>query len=128
MIKCSILFLLVLAIQFNSVKAQSKLDSAQTNKVFLNLEEALLNPENVYRLNLNNQKIPTSDTIWSKFSNLQYLSLRNDQLKQIPSGIGNLKNLKILDLSGNDFKTLPSTFRNLLNLQELYLNDGKYFQ
>jgi Leucine-rich repeat (LRR) protein len=104
------------------------LDSIQLNKEFLNLEEAIKNPENVYRLNLSNQNLQISDTIWSKFTNLQYLSFKNDHLKKIPSGIGYLKNLKVLDLSGNDFEVLPSTFINLTNLQELFLNDDRYFK
>jgi Leucine-rich repeat (LRR) protein len=101
---------------------------ATANKVFSSLEEALVNPENVYRLNLSNQKVFIPDSVWSKFSNLEYLSLKDDHLKQVPAGIGNLKSLKVLDLSGNDFKVLPASFKGLVNLQELYLNDEKNFQ
>jgi Leucine-rich repeat (LRR) protein len=45
---------------------------------------------------------------WSKFINLEYLSLKNDHLKEIPSGITKNKTLKSIDLSGNDFAILPS--------------------
>lgn len=128
MIKNSVLLLVLSTLLLQSVKAQSPTESTQLDKEFSNLEEALQNPENVFRLNLSDQNFQISDSIWSKFPNLQYLSLKNDHLKQIPSGIGNLKNLKVLDLSGNDFKILPLTFSNLTNLQELYLNDNKYFQ
>lgn len=128
MIKYSSLLLLVFVFLFKNAKAQSALDSIQLNKEFFSLDEALKNPENVYRINLSNQNLQISDTIWSKFTNLQYLSLKNDHLKQIPAGIGYLKNLKVLDLSGNDFKVLPSTFINLTKLQELFLNDDKYFK
>lgn len=116
---CTLLFL--------EVKAQS-IDSTFIKKEYTNIEEALENPSLVYRLNLSNQKIQLSDSIWSKFQNLQYLSLKNDHLKTLPEGIGYLKNLKVLDLSGNDFKVLPPTFSGLLNLQELYLNDDKNLQ
>lgn len=120
----AILFVLFVNVHLN---AQVKhLDSSNVNMEFTNLEDALKNPEKVYRLNLSNQKIKfPADSVWSKFSNLEYLSLKNDHLKEIPVGIGNLKNLKTLDLSGNDFKVLPNSFSNLTNLRELYLNDEK---
>ena len=128
MLKYSSLLLIAFALLFKNAEAQSSLDSTQINKEFYSLDEALKNPENVYRLNLSEQEIQVSDTVWSKFTNLQYLSLKNDHLKQIPSGVGYIKTLKVLDLSGNDFKVLPSTFINLSNLQELYINDDKYFK
>uniref|UniRef100_UPI00375205FD leucine-rich repeat domain-containing protein n=1 Tax=Flavobacterium sp. TaxID=239 RepID=UPI00375205FD len=85
----------------------------------------LKNPEKVYRLNLGNQEISLSDNDWSKFINLEYLSLQNDHLTEIPLAITNLKTLKTLDISGNDFKTLPIEFEKLVNLEELYLNNEK---
>lgn len=128
MLRYSSLLLIAFALLFKNTEAQSTLDSTQIDKEFYNLDEALKNPENVYRLILSEQEIPESDTVWSKFTNLEYLSFKNDHLKQIPSGVGYIKTLKVLDLSGNDFKVLPSTFSNLSNLQELYINDDKYFK
>ncbi len=118
-----ILSLLALFSSFNLV-SQITEDSIVKNKTYSNLEEALKNAENVYRLDLSNQtpNLPP-DTAWFRFKNLEYLSLRNDHLKEIPNGIGYLKNLKTLDLSGNDFKALPFSFSNLSNLRELFLND-----
>jgi transposase len=56
------------------------------NREFNDLNDALKNPERIYRLNLSNQnKLDGVD--WSKFINLEYLSLKNDHLKEIPSGI-----------------------------------------
>jgi Leucine-rich repeat (LRR) protein len=127
-IKYPSLLVFVFALLVNNSEAQSTLDSIQLKKEFNSLDEALINPENVYRLNLSEQEIEIADTIWSKFTNLQYLSLKNDHLKQIPDGLGNLKSLKVLDLSGNDFKVLPSSFSNLVNLEELFINDDKYFR
>lgn len=120
----AILFVLFVNIHLHAQAKQ--LDSSNLYKEYYSLEDALKNPEKVYRLNLSNQKIKfPADSVWSKFSNLEYLSLKNDHLKEIPDGIGNLKNLKTLDLSGNDFKVLPNSFSNLTNLRELYLNDEK---
>lgn len=119
-------FFLLLAFSYSGY-SQSDIDKNKARE-YSSLEEALKSPEDVYRLNLSNQTIDIADTLWASFTNLEYLSLKNDHLKQIPSGVGNLKNLKVLDLSGNDFKKLPSSFSNLTNLQELYLNDDRNFE
>jgi Leucine-rich repeat (LRR) protein len=105
------------------VNAQIASDSSVVTKEYDDLGEALKNPSKVYRLNLSNQNFTSlSDSIWIKFENLEYLSLKNDHLEEIPFGIGNLKNLKILDLSNNDFEVLPKSFSRLKNLREIYLN------
>lgn len=108
------------------VNAQVPPDSSMIKKEYSNLEEALKEPEKVYRLNLSNQnlKLP-SDSTWAKFENLEYLNLKDDHLKNIPAGLGYLKKLKVLDLSGNDFKLLPQSLSKLENLEEIYLNDEK---
>lgn len=105
----------------------NNVDSTFIKKEYTSLDEALKNPEIVYRLNLGNINL-MPDINWEKFENLQYLSLKNDHLKEIPGEIAFLRNLKVLDLSGNDFKILPKSFSNLTNLEELFLNDEKYFK
>jgi Leucine-rich repeat (LRR) protein len=106
----------------SKVNAQVAPDSS----LITSIDEALKNPEKVYRLDLSNQAIKMpSDSIWEKFTNLEYLSFKNDHLTNLPDGISKLKRLKILDLSGNDFKVLPQSLSMLENLQELYLNDEK---
>lgn len=126
--KLSLLLLFSLLILSSAVKAQSENDSLSLFKEYKNIDEALKNPSQVYKLDLSNQEIVLADTVWHQFTNLKYLSLKNDRLKEIPAGIGNLQNLEVLDLSGNDFKSLPSNFNKLTNLQELYLNDEKNFE
>jgi Leucine-rich repeat (LRR) protein len=107
--------------------AQTPVDTNQAKIEYTSMEEALKNPEKVYRLNLSNQSVFLPKDAWSKFINLEYLSFRNDHLSQLPEEIGKLKNLKVLDLSGNDFKTLPTSFKQLTKLQILYLNNEKNF-
>jgi Leucine-rich repeat (LRR) protein len=126
MIKYSALLVLVLTFFGEHLHAQTKIDSTQLSKEFSSIDEALEEPEKVYRLNLSDQEVIISDSIWAKFINLEYLSFKNDHMKQIPSGVGAIKSLKVLDLSGNDFKVLPTSFKNLVNLEELYLNNDKY--
>lgn len=129
-------FIIILCAYSQIVLGQSKLDSISINKAdstlltkeFTSIEDALRNPELVYRLNLSNKNFIIPNEHWAKFKNLQYLSLKNDHLKEIPNGITFLRNLKTLDLSGNDFKLLPKSFSNLTNLEELFLNNEKYFK
>lgn len=97
----------------------------EKEKEYTSLNDALVNPEKVFRLNLKNQNITISNEQWSKFVNLEYLNLNGDHIKEIPIGITNIKSLKTIDLSGNDFKNLPDAFLNLTNLEEIYLNNEK---
>ena len=71
--KTGMLFLFF-ALSIMGVKGQTPIDSSLLKKEYSNIDEALKTPENVFRLNLSNQKINFSDTIWAKFPNLQYLS------------------------------------------------------
>jgi Leucine-rich repeat (LRR) protein len=121
----SILSSFLLIILCNIGTAQT--DSSIVNKEYRSIEEALKNPDQVYRLDLSNQNIFVPNDVWSKFINLEYLSLKNDHLKELPSEIGTLKKLKVLDLSGNDFIVLPKSFSELYNLEELFLNEEKRF-
>ena len=61
---------------------------AQNNdadKEYTNIDDALKNPEKVYKLNLSNQEINITNEQWELFINLEYLNLKNDKLKQIYS-------------------------------------------
>ncbi|MFB0947611.1 MAG: hypothetical protein QMB24_15915, partial [Spirosomataceae bacterium] len=119
----SIISLLLLSIICNSVAGQTEVASRQIENEYNSIEEALKNPDKVYRLDLSNQNINIPGETWAKFTKLEYLSLKNDHLSEIPEEIGFLKSLRILDLSGNDFVTLPQSFRNLTNLEYLSLKN-----
>ena len=100
-------------------------NSNDIKKEFTNIELALKDPDKVFRLNLSNQTLKLDGISWSKFINLEYLSLKNDHLKELPKEIILLSKLKILELSGNDFSVLPEDFWKLRSLEELFLNDEK---
>lgn len=100
-------------------------DSNKIKQEFTNIELALKDPANVFRLNLSDQTLNLDGVNWSKFINLEYLSLKNDHLKELPKEIMLLSKLKTLELSGNDFSVLPEDFWKLRSLEELFLNDEK---
>lgn len=119
--KNNIFLLIGLFLSFSNLHAQ-----IDGNK-FYNLKEALIAPETVVSLDLSNQKVLLDDINWELFINLEYLSLKNDDLEIVPDGLSKLKKLKTLDLSGNNFKTLPPTLGGLSKLEVLYMNDEKQF-
>ena len=89
-------FIMISALYTQLVVSQVTIDSTQIKKEYNTIEEALKNPEKVYRLDLSNQKINVNNTDWSRFVNLEFLSLKNDHLEEIPNEIGLLKNLKVI--------------------------------
>lgn len=103
-------------------------EDQQTDSVYTDFEEALKHPEDILNLDLSNQSITFEPGVFELFTNLEYLSLKNEHLTTIPAGIMKLKKLRTLDLSGNDFTVLPNNFGNLTNLEQLYLNDEKNMQ
>ncbi len=109
----------------NYTLMRGQVDSAQFKKEYTRLEDALKEPEKVYRLNLGNQLFKDMQIHLALFKNLEYLSFQNDHLTYLPKEISALQNLRILDLSGNNFKILPPEIAELKNLEELYLNDDK---
>jgi Leucine-rich repeat (LRR) protein len=119
--------LLFIGLFFGLSNLFAQIDSKGSTKNFFSLKEALLTPETVVSLDLSNQKIALDDVNWELFVNLEYLSLKNDDLEIVPDGLSKLKKLKTLDLSGNNFKTLPSTLGGLSKLEVLYMNDEKQF-
>src|SRR6185437_9144926 len=106
------------------IKGQT-IDSVQYKKVYTNFTEALKEPMKVYRLNLSKMPLDSFPIDLSKFKNLQYLCVNNDQIEFIPREIEHLQNLKGLELVGQNLKTLPPEFSNLKNLEEIYLNVNK---
>ena len=97
------------------------LDSAQFHAapVFTNLNEALQNPEKVYRLNLSKKKLKTFPMEIFKFKNLQELNLSKNKLDSLPEQIGTLTNLQVLNVSGNKLLYLPDSTGELKNLKKL---------
>jgi Leucine-rich repeat (LRR) protein len=112
---------------YGQVAFAQLLDSAelQKQKVFQSLEEALINPSIVYRLNLSKQGMHSIPDNVFKLINLQELNLSRNKIQNVPVEITNLKNLQILNLSDNQLKTLPSETGGLTNLKYLYLKRNK---
>jgi len=115
-------------------------DSTDNGKTYTSLEEALMEPQKVYRLKLT--KLANRDSLpeelftltelreltirgcrlcvlnqkIDKLSNLELLDLDKNKLLRLPESIGNLKKLKFLCISRNIIETLPSSISKMKEL------------
>ena len=117
------LFIFLLIFTANQTFAQL-LDSIALSKEieYKSLEEALKNPDKVYKLNLKKKKYTTIPKEVFTFKNLQILILSKNKLTEVPKELGNLKNLEKLDLSNNKLFALPIEIGELRNLKDLIIN------
>ena len=132
--------------------AQGKLLSEaelQQAKEYTSLQDALKEPDKVYKLSLSDistipadiTKLPNLQALFvgnSKIDlqqaltqlqgvkNLQELYIRESQLTTLPSDIGKLQNLRQLDLSFNKFTALPAEIGSLTKLQTLNLMENTF--
>jgi len=120
-----VLVFLSIFLVVGSSYGQSEPEPNMNTRTFTSLKNALKNPEIVTRIDLSNQEVQLTDAVLKQFKNIEFLSLKNDNLQEVPHGIMYLKKLKVLDLSGNEIEKLPRFLKKLTNLEEIYLNDEK---
>jgi len=93
-----------------------------TGFVYHNLQQALLHPESVYRLDLSRKKLDSVPPEVFSFPNLKELNLSRNRIEDIPPAIGNLVHLERLDVSNNKLADLPDEIGMLTDLLYLGLN------
>ena len=115
-------------------------DSLDNGKTYTSLQEALKEPQNVYRLKLtkldNRDSLP--EELFSltelreltvkgcrlcivnqnidKLTKLESLNLDKNKLLKLPESIGNLQKLKFLCVSRNLIETFPNSISKMVNL------------
>lgn len=115
-------------------------DSLDNGKTYTSLQEALKEPQNVYRLKLtkldNRDSLP--EELFSltelreltvkgcrlcivnqnidKLTKLESLNLDKNKLLRLPESIGNLQKLKFLCVSRNLIETFPNSISKMVNL------------
>ncbi len=97
------------------------LNSLERERWYYSLEEALQNPDKVYKLSLANRKLKKFPMEILALKNLQILNLSGNQIDSIPEQISELKVLQILNLHDNRIRALPPTIGQLKHLKRLYL-------
>lgn len=124
-----VFFLVIFSFLGTSIYAQNSLLTEEELKdqlIYLSLENALSNPDKVYKLNLALQDLVEVPNSIAKLKNLQQLWLGGNELTTLPESIIELRNLQLLDAYGNKITALPEGFEALQNLEVLDLGSNKF--
>lgn len=104
-----------------AVKAQPLSEEAlKQQPVFTSLEEALQNPEKVYRLKLKIKADSLPKEVF-QLTNLQEFTAARCKLNVLNQEIGKLVHLEYLNVMGNRLVRLPESIGNLVNLKTLVI-------
>ena len=102
-------------------KAQPLSEEAlKKQPVFTSLEEAMQNPEQVYRLKLKFKGDSLPEEVF-QLTNLQELTAARCKMNVLNGNIGKLTRLEFLNVMGNHLVRLPETLGNLVNLKTLVI-------
>lgn len=91
---------------------------------YRSLAAALEEPDQVYRLLLNERKLTALPPELGTMHRLRYLVAQRNPLETVPETLGALVNLRTLVITNNHLKALPATIGNLRQLE--YLEAGIY--
>lgn len=97
-------------------------------RTYYNLDSALANPDDVYKLSITDQKLKVIPTEIGTLRNLQLLNISNCKVKVLPLEIKECKNLQDINLSANKLRFLPVEMRELKQLQVLYIGQNRLFE
>ena len=108
-------------------------DQEIVSRLFGNIEDIMVRTKYNDRgylivLDLSLLHLSRLSSMIGQLTNLQELSLFNNQLTQLPAELWQLTNLQTLYLDGNQLTQLPAQLGQLTNLQRLYLNGNQLTQ
>ncbi|MBP5400058.1 MAG: leucine-rich repeat domain-containing protein [Bacteroidales bacterium] len=113
--------ILFLMMAISAVKAQPLSEEAlKQQPVFTSLEEALQNPEQVYRLKLKFKADSMPEEVF-QLTNLQELTAARCKMNVLNQNIGKLTHLEYLNVMGNHLVRLPESIGNLIHLKTLVI-------
>jgi len=120
------LFLLTLCLSVEAQTLQTQLDYLNDMDEFTSIEEAMVNPDSVYRLNLRGKKLKrVPPQVFSSFPNLVDLDLSRNRLKELPDSLWALGRVKRLNLSKNQIEQLPPSLGRMNHLEELVISQNE---
>ncbi|MDR3047198.1 MAG: leucine-rich repeat domain-containing protein [Bacteroidales bacterium] len=122
LLNSALLLLFLLCIPKTYCQLLSDGELAQRH-LYTSLEEALKEPEKVYRLELvRAKKLDTLPDAVFKLKNLQVLTIKSSQLLQLNGRISEFSNLQYLNLDHNRIVMLPNTLGDLKHLKTLIIS------
>lgn len=80
---------------------------AQDLKVYEWKEVQSANPDTIYAISFEKNKLSELPSDLSKFKNLKHLNLSKNKLSELPSFIGDFDSLEVLNLERNKFSKFP---------------------
>jgi Leucine-rich repeat (LRR) protein len=95
-----------------------------TARVFTNLDQALLNPDAVLRLDLSKQKLSSIPDDVFRLHNLQELILNKCRINELPNRFSGLPHLQRLECEHNEIDSIPPSIFTLKHLKTLNLADN----
>lgn len=99
--------------------------SAQADYTYKSLDDALTNPDQVYKLKLKKKGLTTFPKALCSFRNLTELDLSRNKITDFPPFITCMTQLKVLRLSKNQLKDITSDLLKLEQLEYLDLWDNE---
>lgn len=123
---CIKIWFVLIALVFSTGRSFSQ-EAADTvvlsdETFFYSLNAALKNPEKVYKLRLQKQKLESIPDEVFMFKNLRTLDLSKNNIKDIDTRIAELKYLENLDLSKNEIDTFPEVICEIRKLKVLKMS------
>ncbi|NP_001280265.1 leucine-rich repeat-containing protein 59 [Acyrthosiphon pisum] len=109
------------------VNIKDRVKNNKLNLSGLNLTEIPakeIAPLKVSHLDLSNNKITSTDNVFSLLPSLVKLDLSGNQIKSVAADIGSLQKLAFLSLANNKIKDLPKGLSKLKQLKHLNLNNN----
>jgi Leucine-rich repeat (LRR) protein len=100
------------------------LERLEQRDIYFSLEEAMENPDEVYRLHLKRKKLNDLPDDIFRLRNLQELDISKNKFKELPWEIAKLKNLKRLIAIKNKMETVHPAIGKMKNLKHLILNQN----
>lgn len=91
-------------------------------KTFFSIQDAMLNPDSVFKLTLSKKKLKEIPPEVYQFKKLQILNLSKNSLKEIPAAISQLQNLQDINFSSNEITAIAASIGTMQNLIHINLN------
>lgn len=126
-----LLFVVLLCLPFSSQAQKERLgyDQNDNGVIYKSLEEALRNPEQVYRLKLiNKHRMDSLPEKIFQLTNLRELTVKGCKMEVLNRRIGELHKLIYLNVSSNRLVRLPETISQLQNLKGLVISRNNIYE
>lgn len=96
-----------------------------SSKILTEMPEGSENMENLFKLNLFNNRFSHVSSTFSKFPALLVLDLSSNRVQSIDPSLGKLQNLTELNLSKNQLSSLPDEIGELKKIKHLNLHGNQ---